>query len=157
MKRATRSRRISTGVDNSEIFDRLRTVHCIFADGKQLHSALTLVGCLLVFALRRRPFRVIEDGSHREFLMMICFRILMASVFTSLLLLFLLPIASGQTAPHKPLPTEPLETYNNPPAPPRPIETSQRMTPQPGPFTHFQPNVAANDNNIRRKPANEPS
>src|SRR2546430_4951076 len=157
MKRATRSRRISTGVDNSEIFDRLRTVHCIFADGKQLHSALTLVGCLLVFALRRRPFRVIGDGSHREFLMMIRFRMLMASVFTCLLLLFLLPIASGQTAPHKPLPTEPLEKYNNPPAPPRRIETSPRMISHYGSFTSFQANVDANGNNILGDAANEPS
>src|SRR2546430_11198872 len=105
MKRATRSRRISTGVDNSEIFDRLRTVHCIFADGKQLHSALTLVGFLLFFALRRRPFRVIGDGSHREFLMMIRFRMLMATGFTCLPSLFLVPIPSGPAAQPKRLPT----------------------------------------------------
>src|SRR5438128_3525628 len=157
MKRATRLRRISTGVDNSEIFDQFRTVHCIFADGKQLHSALTLVGCLLFFALHRRPFRVIGGGSHREFLMMIRFRMLMASVFTCLLSLFLVPIASGQTAPHKPLPTEPLEKYNMPPAYIFRMETSPRMISQFGPFTSFQVNVDANGNNILGDAENEPS
>jgi len=89
--------------------------------------------------------------------MMIRFRMLMASVFTCLLSLFLVPIASGQTAPHKPLPTEPLEKYNMPPAYIFRMETSPRMISQFGPFTSFQVNVDANGNNILGDAANEPS
>ena len=89
--------------------------------------------------------------------MMIRFRMLMASVFICLLSLFLVPIASGQTAPHKPLPTEPLEKYNNPPAPPRRIETSPRMISQYGAFVSYQANVDAQGNNIVGDAANEPS
>ncbi|PYK51445.1 MAG: hypothetical protein DME20_01730, partial [Verrucomicrobia bacterium] len=82
---------------------------------------------------------------------------LMASVFTCLLSLFLVSIASGQTAPHKPLPTEPLEKYNMPPAYIFRMETSPRMISQFGPFTSFQVNVDANGNNILGDAANEPS
>src|SRR5229473_7775315 len=89
--------------------------------------------------------------------MMIRFRMLMTSVFTCLLSLFLVPIASGQTAPRKPLRTEPLEKYNNPPAYIFRIETSPRMISQFGPFTSFQANVDANGQNILGDAANEPS
>ena len=82
---------------------------------------------------------------------------LKASVFTCLLSLFMVPLASGQTAPPKPLPTEPLEKYNNPPAYIFRIETSPRMISQFGSFTSFQANVDANGNNILGDAANEPS
>jgi hypothetical protein len=88
--------------------------------------------------------------------MMIGFRMLKASVFTCLLSLFLVPIASGQALPPKP-PTEPLEKYNMPPAYIFRIETSPRMISQFGSFTSFQANVDANGNNILGDAANEPS
>src|SRR5213594_4145955 len=92
----------------------------------------------------------------KEFLMMIRFRMLKASVFTCLLSLILGPMASGQLAPtHRPSRTEPLEKYDDPPAPPRKIETSPRMIPQFGPFTSHQVNVDANGNNILGDAANE--
>jgi len=89
--------------------------------------------------------------------MMIRLGMLKASVFTCLLSLFMVPLASGQTAPPKPLPTEPLEKYNNPPAYIFRIETSPRMISQFGSFTSFQANVDANGNNILGDAANEPS
>ena len=87
---------------------------------------------------------------------MIRFRMLKASVFTCLLSLFLVPIASGQALLPKP-PTEPLEKYNMPPAYIFRIETSPRMISQFGSFTSFQANVDANGNNILGDAANEPS
>jgi hypothetical protein len=88
--------------------------------------------------------------------MMIPSKILKASVFTCLLSLFLVSIASGQLAPTgRPSRTEPLEKYDNPPAPPRKIETSPRMISQFGSFTSFQVNVDANGNNILGDAANE--
>src|SRR6266480_3804708 len=89
--------------------------------------------------------------------MMIRFRMLMASVFTCLLSLFLVPITSGQNAPRKPLRTEPLEKYNNPPAYIFRIETSPRMISQFGPFVSYQVNVDAQGHNILGDAANEPS
>jgi hypothetical protein len=87
---------------------------------------------------------------------MIDFRMLKAGVFTCLLSLFLVPIASGQLAPTQRVPrNEPLETYGNPPAPPRKIETSPRMISQFDTFTSFQVNVDANGNNILGDAANE--
>src|SRR5438876_12391273 len=106
-------------------------------------------------ALTAPFFPVIGYRSHREFLMMIRFRMLMASVFTCLLSLFLVPVASGQTAPRKPLRTEPLEKYNMPPAYIFRMETSPRMISQFGPFTSFQVNVDANGQNILGDAANE--
>src|SRR5213594_2607027 len=92
----------------------------------------------------------------KEFLMMIRFRMLNASVFTCLLSLIALASASAQLAPtHKVPRNEPLERYDNPPAPPRKIETSPRMISQFGPFTSFQVNVDANGNNILGDAANE--
>src|SRR5260370_29130065 len=85
-----------------------------------------------------------------------------STVSTTSLLILLgslasLATASGQTAPRKPLRTEPLEKYNNPPAYIFRIETSPRMISQFGPFTSFQANVDANGNNILGDAANEPS
>ena len=82
-----------------------------------------------------------------------------ASVFACLVLLSVLAIASGQTAPHKPLPTEPLEKYDNPPAP-FPllgIGVSPGMISVYGPFTSHQVNVDSNGMNITGDAANEPS
>jgi hypothetical protein len=88
--------------------------------------------------------------------MMIRSKILKASVFTCLLPLFLVSIASGQLAPTRKVPrNEPLEKYDNPPAPPRKIETSPRMISRFGLFTSFQVNVDANGNNILGDAANE--
>ena len=79
--------------------------------------------------------------------MMIRFRMLKASVFTCLLSVFLVPIASGQALPPKPRHAEPLEKYNNPPAYIFRLETSPRMISPYGAFTSFQVNVDANGNN----------
>jgi hypothetical protein len=68
-----------------------------------------------------------------------------------------LPTASGQTPPHKPRMTEPLEKYDMPPAYIYRLETSPRMISQFGPFTSFQVNVDASGNNIVGDAANEPS
>jgi Dockerin type I domain len=79
------------------------------------------------------------------------------SFFICLVLLSVLPIASGQTAPHRPLPTEPLEKYDNPPAYIFRLETSPRMISQYDIFTSYQVNVDANGHNILGDAANEPS
>ncbi len=50
-----------------------------------------------------------------------------ASIFTWLLSLSLVSIALSQSAPQKPLPTEPLEKYDNVPALLRRIELSPGM------------------------------
>ncbi len=89
--------------------------------------------------------------------MIIFLKMLKVTLFTCLLSLFLIPIASGQTAPHKLLPTEPLERYDNPPALPRPIEVSPGMVSSHGPFTSYQVNVDSNGHNIVGDAANEPS
>src|SRR5664279_4755431 len=78
--------------------------------------------------------------------------------FTCLVLLSAVAIASSQTQ-HKPLPTEPLEKYDNPPAP-SPlwgIGVSPGMVSQEGPFTSHQVNVNASGLNITGDAANEPS
>src|SRR6266516_6848230 len=88
--------------------------------------------------------------------MIIHSKMLNAGVFTCLLSLFLIPIASGQLAPTQKVPrNEPLEKYDNPPAPPRKIETSPRMISQFGPFTSHQVNVDSNGQNILGDAANE--
>ena len=82
-----------------------------------------------------------------------------ASFFTCLILLSGLAIASGQAERPKPLPTEPLEKYDNPPAP-LPlwdIGVSPGMISQHGTFTSYQVNVNANGQNITGDAANEPS
>src|SRR5438552_13285334 len=79
------------------------------------------------------------------------------SFFICLALLSVIPIASGQTAPQRPLPTEPLEKYDNPPAYIFRIETSPRMVSQYDTFTSYQVNVDAQGHNILGDAANEPS
>src|SRR5438132_12695069 len=94
-------------------------------------------------------FLVIRNSSYREFIMMIHFRMLKATVFTCLLSLIALASASAQLAPTQKAPrNEPLEKYDNPPASPRKMETSPRMTSQFGSFTSFQVNVNASGQNI---------
>src|SRR5450755_2382313 len=88
-----------------------------------------------------------------------CFRVSKASFFTCLLFLLATAFASGQTAPKKPLPTEPLEEYDNPPAP-SPlwgIGVSPGMVSQEGPFISHQVNVNGSGQNITGDAANEPS
>src|SRR5438067_7834006 len=78
---------------------------------------------------------------------------------TCLVLLLVAAITSGQTGQHKPLPTEPLEEYDNPPAP-SPlwgIGVSPGMVSQEGPFTSHQVNVNGSGQNITGDAANEPS
>jgi hypothetical protein len=77
--------------------------------------------------------------------------------FICLALLSVLPITSGQTAPHRSLPTEPLEKYDDPPAYIFRLETSPRMISQYDIFTSYQVNVDANGHNILGDAANEPS
>ena len=77
------------------------------------------------------------------------------SAVTSLLLI---TVASSQTFLRKPLPTEPLEKYDNPPAAPaRVLEVSPALISQFGPYASYQVNVDANGNNIIGDAANEPS
>ena len=80
---------------------------------------------------------------------------------TSLFLVSLsaLGIASGQDAPRKPFPTEPLETYGDPPAPIILWGTgvSPGMVSPHGGFTSFQVNVNSIGQNITGDAANEPS
>ncbi len=81
-----------------------------------------------------------------------------ANLRTCLILLCAVASAFGQTRPPKPVPTEPLEKYDNPPAPyVFRIETSPQMVSQHGAFTSYQVNVDSNGNNILHDAANEPS
>jgi hypothetical protein len=69
-----------------------------------------------------------------------------------------LATTSGQLAPTaKPLPTEPLEKYDNPPAYIYRLETGPRMISPYGEFISYQVNVDANHQNILGDAANEPS
>src|SRR4029079_1133913 len=87
---------------------------------------------------------------------MIILRISKASLFTLLLSLVLVPLASGQLAPiSRVTRSEPLEKYDNPPAAPRKIETSPRMISQFASFTSIQVNVNASGQNIIGDAANE--
>src|ERR1700680_5017011 len=79
------------------------------------------------------------------------------SFFICLALLSVIPIVSGQTAPHRLVRTEPLEKYDNPPAYIFRLETSPRMVSQYDTFTSYQVNVDANGHNIVGDAANEPS
>jgi hypothetical protein len=77
--------------------------------------------------------------------------------YTLGLLLFpLIAIAQNGDAP-KPLPSEPLEKYDNPPAYIYRTETGPRMISPFGPFVSYQANVDANGNNILGDAGNEPS
>ena len=80
-----------------------------------------------------------------------------ASIFTWLLSLSLVSIALSQSAPQKPLPTEPLEKYDNVPALLRRIELSPGMISQHDVFTSYQVNVNSSGQNIVGDAANEPS
>ena len=72
--------------------------------------------------------------------------------------LLLAPAAFSQTVARKPLPTEPLEKYDNQPALAAPILTiSPALFSQFGPYTSYQVNVDANGNNRVGDAANEPS
>ena len=73
--------------------------------------------------------------------------------------LLLVSAAFSQTVARKPLPTEPLEKYDNPPA----VAEQQVLAISPalvspfGPYTSYQVNVDANGNNRVGDAANEPS
>jgi hypothetical protein len=72
--------------------------------------------------------------------------------------LLLAPAAFSQTVARKPLPTEPLEKYDNPPAvPARILAISPALVSRFGSYTSYQVNVDANGNNIVGDAANEPS
>jgi len=72
--------------------------------------------------------------------------------------LLLASAAFSQTVARKPLPTGPLEKYDNPPAiTARILAVSPALVAQFGPYTSYQVNVDANGNNIVGDAANEPS
>ena len=89
--------------------------------------------------------------------MVICLRITIAGFCTCLVSLFTVAIASGQTAPRKPLPQEALERYDNAPALLWRTGLSPRMISQHDVFTSVQVNVDASGQNITGDAANEPS
>ena len=67
-------------------------------------------------------------------------------------------VGFSQTVARKPLPTEPLEKYDNPPAVAAPVlAISPALVSQFGPYTSYQVNVDANGNNMVGDAANEPS
>jgi hypothetical protein len=83
------------------------------------------------------------------------FRQGLLSCVTSLLVV---TAALSQTAARKPLPTGPLEKYDNPPALAAPAVTiSPALVSRFGPYTSYQVNVDANGNNRVGDAANEPS
>ena len=72
--------------------------------------------------------------------------------------LLLVSAAFSQRVARKPLPTEPLEKYDNSPAVAAPIlEISPALVSPFGPYTSYQVNVDANGNNRVGDAANEPS
>ncbi len=72
--------------------------------------------------------------------------------------LLLAPAVFSQTVARKPLPTEPLEKYDNPPAVAAPVlSISPALVSRLGPYTSYQVNVDANGNNRVGDAANEPS
>ena len=74
------------------------------------------------------------------------------------ILFSLITVASSQTLAPKPLPTEPLEKFDNQPAPLAPfVVTSPASVSQFGLYTSYQVNVDSNGNNIVGDAANEPS
>src|SRR5882757_2172552 len=77
---------------------------------------------------------------------------------TAVSLLLLVSGVFSQRVARKPLPTEPLEKYDNSPAVAAPIlEISPALVSRFGPYTSYQVNVNANGNNIVGDAANEPS
>jgi hypothetical protein len=78
-------------------------------------------------------------------------------LLTAVSLLFV-PAGFSQTVARKPLPTEPLEKYDNPPAVAAPsLAISPALVSQFGPYTSYQVNVDANGDNMVGDAANEPS
>jgi hypothetical protein len=78
--------------------------------------------------------------------------------FTFVISSLLIAAAPGQTIPRKPLPTEPLEKYDNPPALAAPaLVVSPALVSHFGPYTSYQVNVDAAGNNRIGDAANEPS
>jgi hypothetical protein len=75
----------------------------------------------------------------------------------SLIFVFGLALASGQTVPHKPLPAEELEKYDDPPALLWRTGVSPRMISRHDAFISQQVNVNALGQNITGDAANEPS
>jgi len=72
--------------------------------------------------------------------------------------LLLAPAGFSQTVARKPLPTEPLEKYDNPPAVAAPVlGISPALISLLGPYISYQVNVDANGNNTVGDAANEPS
>jgi hypothetical protein len=72
--------------------------------------------------------------------------------------LLLAPAAFSQTVARKPLPTEPLEKYDNPPAVAALVlRISPALVSTFGPYTSYQVNVDVNGNNRVGDAANEPS
>lgn len=72
--------------------------------------------------------------------------------------LLLVPAGFSQTVARRPLPTEPLEKYDNPPAFVAPVlGISPALVSRFGSYTSYQVNVDANGNNIVGDAANEPS
>src|SRR6266508_2629371 len=72
--------------------------------------------------------------------------------------LLLAPAGFSQTVARKPLPTEPLEKYDNPPAVAAPVlGISTALISLLGPYISYQVNVDANENNRVGDAANEPS
>jgi hypothetical protein len=72
--------------------------------------------------------------------------------------LLLAPAVFSQTVARKPLPTEPLEKYDNQPAFAAPVlGISPALVSRLGPYTSYQVNVDANGNNRVGDAANEPS
>jgi FG-GAP-like repeat len=72
--------------------------------------------------------------------------------------LLLAPAVFSQTVARKPLPTEPLEKYDNPPAVAAPVlRISPSLVSTFGPYTSYQVNVDASGNNRVGDAANEPS
>jgi len=73
--------------------------------------------------------------------------------------LVLAPVVFSQTVARKPLPTEPLEKYDNPPAPltAQILAISPALVSRLGPYTSYQVNVDANGSNRVGDAANEPS
>src|SRR5712671_5999911 len=77
---------------------------------------------------------------------------------TAVSLLLLVSGVFSQRVARKPLPTEPLEKYDNSPAVAAPaLAISPALTSQFGPYTSYQVNVDVNGNNRIGDAANEPS
>lgn len=88
---------------------------------------------------------------------MISRRVRFSHALASLAFVATLPLASGQTTKHKPLPTGELEKYGDAPAYVWRTGLSPRMISQHDAFTSTQVNVSATGQNITGDAANEPS